>query len=99
MQIAGKNREEEKCLFAFERTAGFFNEACTVGSAKPDEPVYKKLIKYFDSCSNVIDSAYLLTDNDKRPLNKSKCVSDYNFPYHIIFSLKSYLKANNIKLY
>jgi len=84
-------------LFSFERTAGFFNEECTEGSVKPDEPVHEKLIKYFDTHSRLIDSTYSLLDNDKRPLNKSKCISNYDFPYKIIFNLKAYLKVNKIK--
>ena len=84
-------------LFAFERSAGFFNEECTDGSANPAEPVHEKLIKFFDTRSKPIDSVYTLVDQDKKPLNKSKCVSNYDFPYRIIFNLKSYLKANKIK--
>jgi hypothetical protein len=85
-------------LFAFERTAGFFNEECTDGSVKPDEPVHEKLVKYFNTHLKLIDSTYSLLDNNKKPLDKSKCISNYNFPYKIIFNLKDYLKANEINL-
>ena len=85
-------------LFGFERTAGFFNEECTDGSVKPGEPVHEKLVKYFDTYSKLIDSTYSLFDNNKKRLNKSKCISNYDFPYKIIFDLTDYLKANKINL-
>jgi hypothetical protein len=90
--------DKEGRLFAFERTAGFFNEECTDGSIKPDEPVHEKLVKYFNTHSKLIDSTYSLLDNNKKPLDKSKCISNYDFPYKIIFNLKDYLKANEINL-
>jgi len=83
-------------LFCFERTAGFFNVECSDGSAKPEEPVHEKLIKYFNTRSKPIDSVYTLVDHDNKPLNKSKCVSPYNYPYNIIFSVNNYLNMKKI---
>lgn len=79
-------------LFCFERAAGFFNSECT------DEAVHETLTKYYNSKFQVIDSAYTLLDSHKRPLKKSACVFNYDYPYKVIASLTEYLKINNIKL-
>ncbi|MGZ3755176.1 MAG: hypothetical protein ACXVAY_05750 [Mucilaginibacter sp.] len=79
-------------LFCFERAAGFFNSGCT------DEAAHETLTKYYNNKFQVIDSAYTLLDSHKKPLKKSACVFNYDYPYNVIASLAEYLKKNNIKL-
>lgn len=80
-------------LFAFERIAGFFNSECT----KDDDAAHETLVKYYSN-GKLIDSTYTLTDSKKRPLVKSKCVFNYDYPYTIIFDWDAYKKANKINV-
>lgn len=77
-------------LFAFERKAGFFNSECTDGAA------HETLIKYYTKDFSVADSIYSLTDDNKKPLEKSKCIFNYNYPYKVYPTVNTYLKANAI---
>ncbi|WP_295651876.1 hypothetical protein [uncultured Mucilaginibacter sp.] len=82
-------------LFAFERIAGFFNSECT---KEDGDAAHEDLIKYYTSSGQLIDSTYTLTDSKKRPLVKSKCVFNYDYPYTIIFDRDTYKKANKINI-
>lgn len=77
-------------LFAFERKAGFFNSECT------DDAAHETLIKYYNKDFSVTDSTYTLTDDNKKPLVKSKCVFNYDYPYKVYPTANSYLKASAI---
>jgi hypothetical protein len=80
-------------LFAFERTAGFFNSGCTTN----DDAAHEDLIKLYND-KKLASSTYTLTDSKKRPLVKSKCVFNYNYPYTLLFDWESFKKANKISL-
>ena len=82
-------------LLAFEREANFFNSECT---GEGGGAVHEKLVKYYDESFDIIDSAYTLHDNNKKPLKKSDCFYDYDYPYTIHKTLKSFLAINNIKI-
>lgn len=74
-------------LFAFERRAGFFNSECTDGAA------HERLVKYYNHKFAVLDSTYSLTDHEKKPLKKSDCIFNYNFPYKIHSQVARHLAA------
>jgi len=81
-------------LFAFERQANFFNSGCTKDES---DAAHETLVKYYSN-GKLIDSTYTLTDSKKRPLVKSKCVFNYDYPYTIIFDWDTYKKANKINI-
>jgi hypothetical protein len=82
-------------LFSFQRIAVFFNSDCT---SEVDDAAHEKLVKYFNRRRKLMDSTYTLMDIEKKPLKKSLCTFNYDFPYKIIFRLKDYLKTNKIVL-
>jgi len=78
---------KEGQLFAYERKAGFFNSECT------DDDAHETLIKYYNKDFSVTDSIYSLIDNNKKPLDKSKCIFNYDYPCKVYPTINSYLKA------
>jgi hypothetical protein len=80
-------------LFAFERQAGIFNGECT---KEEDEPLNERLIRYYDSHFNVVDSVYGLKDSKGKILSKSACVLNYDYPYQVAKSINAYKKLNQI---
>jgi len=72
----------------------FFDSECT--GDEDNSTVFEKLIKYYNPGNKLIESVYTITGKDKRPL-KSKCLSDYDYPYKITNDITTYLKTNNIR--
>lgn len=80
-------------IFCFERFTGFFNSGCT------EDAAHEIITKYYDPKFALVSSLYKLTDSKNKPLNKSKCVFNYDFKgYKIYKRVDDCLKSFNIKL-
>jgi hypothetical protein len=82
-------------ILAFEREANFFNSAC---AGEEGSAAHEKIIKYYDESSGVIDSVYTLYNDKKKPLKKSDCNFNYDYPYTIPTTLACFLAINNNKI-
>lgn len=78
--------------FAFERQTNFFNSLCTSGVA------YETKTEYYDSKFNMIDSQYILVDEDDKALVKDSCQFPYDSPYTVAHDIDAYLENAHIKL-
>jgi hypothetical protein len=80
-------------LYCFERFTGFFNSGCT------DDAAHETIGKYYDEKFKLISQFYRLTDSKNKPLNKNKCVLNYDFKdYKIYKNVDECLRSFNIKL-
>lgn len=84
--------DEQGRIFAFERTAGFFNSACLSGA------LYQTLVKFFNQQGQVIASEQSFQDQEGRPVKDKPCEFPYNFPYEVVTDVDAYCRKLKLKL-
>lgn len=79
-------------IFAFERTAGFFNSSCTSGA------LYETMIKYFDPQGQVLATEQSYQDGDGKVIQDQPCDFPYNFPYEVETDAAAYCRKIKLRL-
>jgi hypothetical protein len=79
-------------IFAFERTAGFFNSACTAGA------LYQTLIKFFNPQGQVIATEQSFQDEEGKEIQNIPCDFPYNFPYEVMTDVGAYCRKLKLRL-
>lgn len=79
-------------LFAFERTAGFYNSACTAGA------LYEHLTSFYDAKGRVISTERSYTDENNKPIEGIPCAFPYNFPYEVVTDVQAYCRRIGLRL-
>ncbi|MGV3502922.1 MAG: hypothetical protein ACO1O1_04395 [Adhaeribacter sp.] len=79
-------------IFAFERTAGFYNSSCTEGA------LYEHLISFYDPRGRTISTERSYTDQNNTPVQGIPCAFPYNFPYEVVPDVNAYCRKINLKL-
>ncbi len=78
--------------FAFESQVNFFR-ACAEGVA------YETKTRYYDETFHIIDTTYILVDENNKSLVGDSCSTYFYKPCVIYNCEKTYLQANHVKLY
>jgi hypothetical protein len=84
--------DEQGRIFAFERTAGFFNSACTSGA------LYQTLVKFFNQQGQVIATEQSFQDQEGKPIKDKPCDFPYNFPYEVVTDVDTYCRKLKLRL-
>jgi hypothetical protein len=79
-------------IFAFERTAGFFNSTCTQGA------LYETMIKFFDAQGQVLATEHSYQDENGKAIQNKPCDFPYNFPYEVVTDVETYCRKINLRL-
>ena len=84
--------DEQGRIFAFERTAGFFNSACTSGA------LYQTLVKFFNQQGQVIATEQTFQDQEGKPIQDKPCDFPYDFPYEVVTDVNTYCRKLHLRL-
>ena len=79
-------------IFAFERTAGFYNSDCTAGA------LYEHLTSFYDPKGRVISTERSYTDENNKPIRNIPCAFPYNFPYEVVTDVQAYCRKIRLRL-
>jgi hypothetical protein len=79
-------------IFAFERTAGFFNSACIEGA------LYETTVKFFNAQGQVVATEQTYADDKGTPIRDKPCDFPYNFPYEVVTDVATYCRKLNLRL-
>lgn len=75
--------DDQGRLFAFKRTASFFNSECSGGA------VFEESVYIFNQSSELISKSYRLENNKGEDLSRSNCYFPYDYPFQIHRSRES----------
>lgn len=84
--------DENGKTYAYKKETNFFNSGCTPGAA------YETRNIYFDENFKVVDSTYVLVDEQGKALKKDSCNMLYDMPLKLYSSKNEILKAHHLKL-
>lgn len=79
-------------IFAFERTAGFYNSTCTAGA------LYEHLISFYDPRGRSISTERSYTDENNKAIQGIPCAFPYNFPYEVVPDVNAYCRKIRLPL-
>jgi hypothetical protein len=79
-------------IFAFERTAGFFNSTCTKGA------LYETMIKFFDPQGQVMATEQSYQDENGKAIRDKPCDFPYNLPYEVVTDVETYCRKIKLRL-
>jgi hypothetical protein len=79
-------------IFAFERTAGFYNSTCTTG------PLYENLTRFFNTQGQVVATEQTYTDEKGVAIKDKPCDFPYNFPYEVVTDVQAYCRKIKLRL-